>query len=565
MENKKLTFESLKKFIISRTFKILKEEEIANDEEFDDSSELDSKEDVGQVDTMNPEESNLDLDFSNISAKINELSKNFSEDELVDLYELIEKAKTTGRLGNNFNYNKMSEGHKIKQFNFITTVLASLYKDDSTLENEKKNIRDVLFIAMVQPDEFTSFEKGSGGNRPSLISRIVAKNAGIYNFVERTGRKTIDGENLRAIVSSAIEDAFDYSLENFNPSRGGQLPSNIIFNATSRAKSQVQSKYAKTALGQSSGGLKGSSLDEPLGDSDEDVDQTKSDRITGEEGQKSTSQKEAAKELSDVMQNFIISRLQSNIKHGGINPSFLEVAKLLFQGHILSEISDILGKPAGTVRQIKKRMEEVITFYVQNGSFQKYIKDKTGIKVNFTNNKYAFSVQGVGEEGEKENPLEYFKQTGIDIATGDPKGEWVPLETEKEEGVDSDTLGDIAFPKRIQVGEKVKISNLPVLMKINPEEYKNLSSKKEYTIQRIEPKEFFEPQGLDNFIIIDNAGKEVSIPSDKYLFKVEPEEKEEEPENIEDLGPDDQSLTESFIVNEIMKRVNIRILKELKK
>lgn len=493
MEKKKLTFKELRK-LIKEAYNFLKEEDedVFDDEDSNDSEEFSDVETFSNQSDSIPGEENLG--FSNASAKINQLSKKISEDALIDLNEMIEKAKTTGRINGNFNFNKMSSGEKILHFNYVTTVLATLFHDSNTSDNEKKNIRQVLMSAMGVPYETTSYEKGEGGDRPSMLSRIVAKRAKIYNLSEKA--KTIDGSYLKDIIADSIYEAIDYAINNFKPERGGEFPIFVIVKATGLTMSSAHSKSAKTAISTGFGGrnfIKSSSIDDPLGNSDEESDSTKADRFTGEEGQKSTVQKESAKELRDVINTFIEARLSKNIEDGAIPEDSLTVYKMLSTGSNLSEIADSLGRTDGSVRQLKGRLQDIITAYVQNGSFQRFIKSKTGIKVNFPNNEFAIAVQGVGETGEeKENSLEYFEQTGIDAGTGEPKGEWVPIKIAKDDDDDSGSfdwnIGDVA-------------------LKGDAETRRQKGS----------------------------------------------------------VSPYDHTLTESYIANEIMKRVNKRILKELGK
>jgi DNA-binding CsgD family transcriptional regulator len=505
MKNKNITSEELKKFIAKEAHRVLNEE---SDDKFgDDVISTDKSIENTPVDLAEPDidNSNEDItsEFSNLNPKINNLSKKLNGSSLKNLDEKIKKVIDGGRLGSDFNYNAMSFGKKINDFNYLTTVLASLYHSENISDGQKTNIRKSLWEAMYHPHETTSYERGTGEDRPSLLSSIIANKAGIREF--RAKSRTIDGSYYRDIIADSIAKAIDYMLDNFKVENGSAFPTGVIFNAASRTMSEVQSNNAKTSFSAAIGGrnyIKSQSLDEPLGDSDDERDDTKADRVTGEEGGKSTSQKEAGKELASIMTEFIENRLIANIKHGGTNPAFLEVAKLLFKGHNLAEIGDILGAKESTVRQWKARMQALITEYVKNGSFQKYIKDKTGIKVNFPDNKYTFSVQGIGEKESKEpeNSLEYFEQTGIDPETGEPKGEWVPItpnkESEEEGGGYYDKYGNLAF------GEEKP----------------------------------------------DDSEEENNL---------------EEPEDINDLGPDDDdSLNESFIAKELAKRINNRILKE---
>ena len=490
MKNKKLTLEALKKFIVDKAYRILQEENESEvktykfkvkhdngsftikttgsspeaakkkimshqgapenavtliseeeDEKFDNSGEeenplektaIDLREPETIEEPTTPEASEKHSEFSNINPKVNSLASKIDFHKLTILDAKINKAINTGRLNSDFNY--------------LTTVLASLYHNENIPAEGKSNIRKALWESMAHPYELTSYERGQGGERPSILSRVVARKANVHDFGAKS--KTIDGSYYKDIIADSIFKAIDYSLDNFKDSFF--FPTLVIFNASSRTISEVQSKSAKTAFSSKVGGIKGQSLDEPLGSADDERDETRGDRFTGEEGQKSTAQKEAAKELANVMESFVVTRLEANIKHGGANPAFLEVAKLLFKGHNLSEIADMLKTKENTIRQWKARMQAIITEYVKNGSFQKYIKDKTGIRVHFPDSSYVFAVQGkLREPGEEKENLEYFQETGVD-ADGNPTGKWISITPEKEEEEEAgggyyDKYGNLAF------------------------------------------------------------------------------------------------------------------------
>ncbi len=586
MKNNKLTIEVLKKLIKAKAHQILKER---NEEEFDDSEDEysdndekysfdnngdDERDDSGDSDFKDDLENSFtrlkskkskDADteviddnatspFSDLNDATSNLANIIGKSRVFAADKAIKNALNSGKLGKDFEYNKMVSQEKMKDFSYVVTVLASLYKGESISESEKTKIRNSIWEAMAHPYSFS----GEGVEKPTLISRIIARNAGIRDFGLKTG--TLDFSYYLDIVSKSLYDAIDSTLDTYDPNRGiASFDYMVIKNAAGRVMTGVQSKSAKTSFSTAVGGkdyIKSASIDEPLGGADEERDETKADRFTGEEGQKSSAQTEREKELSETIQDFVLSRLKSNIKHGGANALSLDIAEMLFKDTSLAEISRVLNISNENVRINKSRMETLISEYIKNGSFQKFIKDKTGIVIKFPDNKYKFALLSKTKPKE-ENDIEYFQPDKINPATGEPEGEWVQLSQPKAaENSPKDYLGDIAFPKVIEVGEDVKIIGLKALKETNPEKYANVSDKKNYKVVKKDSNEFVETGAEYFYTLIDDSGKEVTIPGEKYLEPVINGEDEE------DLGPNDQGLNETFITKQLMKLVNRRILKE---
>ena len=513
--SKKITLEGLRKFIVEKAYRILKEEG-----EFDDNTEELPSDELGNGEENYTEPASSEVgvmdkeDFSNLSAKVNQLAQQIGQDELIDLDEIIERAKTKGRISENFNFNSMISPAKRDSFNYVTTALATLYHDESTSESEKINIEKVLRETMNRPYELTSYGKGEGGSRPSILSNMIAKRAKIVNLHAKS--QTIDGSYIKEIIADAIYEAVDYTLQNFNKTKGGTFPYFVLVKATHITIDSIyKTKATKTSISRGFGGgefLKSSSIDDPLGDSVEDSDSTKADRFTGGEGKETEAQKLATKELADTVKNFVLKRLAIDIKNKDANPAFLKIAELLLGGESLATISDALNTLPGTIRANKSRLEAFITEnYVQTGIMQKYIKDKIGVQVNFPNNKFFIAVQGTEEDKKvaEENPLEYFEQKGVDPETGEPKGEWVP----------------------VKIGKGDKKSN---------------------------NKGFVDYGSYGDFDPIRGDAETRFTKGAEKPFEPEIENPEDvDQENLDDLGPDDQALTE-----ELMRRVNKRILRE---
>ena len=92
-------------------------------------------------------------------------------------------------------------------------------------------------------------------------------------------------------------------------------------------------------------------------------------------------------------------------------------------------------------------MEDFITKFVESGELQEYIKNKTGMKVDFPNNRFSLSVNGTKKGEGTVEPVEYFNVTGNDPQTGDPEGEWLTISPATHDSETSwfDSYGEIAM------------------------------------------------------------------------------------------------------------------------
>lgn len=525
MKKNTITLLELRKLIVKKAYQILKERFDDEEDDYSDNEEKysfekfkDSGDDV-DIETSdefeeNPEsfkkklvpvnlkkpETELEnvTDFSNVSSVVNNISKDFTAGQLKTLNNIIQKAVNTGNINPDFNYSKYgaqgADKSRANLFNYVTTVLASLYNDESYSEN-RVNIKKALRSTIGDAYSFSS-------NRITLskLALNIARNAKIDVTRLLSILDTVDGQEYLDIINDSIDEAFEYVLNNYDKERGGTFPAILLFNAAGRVMTGVQSKRAKSSFSSAIGGskyMKGKSLDEPLGGEDDDNDATFGDTVTGAEGEMSTSQKEGGKELANTIYSFLESRIKTDIKDGALNKNSLVVFQLLFDGKSLAEISDETGIKPGTVRQLKRRLEDFINEnYVKTGRFQSYVKNKTGINIKFPDNKYSFSVQGIDEKGrakeDVEQELEYYDENAIDPITKKP-GTWIKI-SNKDKGGD------------------------------------------------VESGNWYDDYG-------------------KLVFGDKPEESDDEleMENPDDLGPDDKGLNESFIAKELMKMVIKRI------
>lgn len=455
MKNIKITLKDLRKLIAENAFKILEDKE----EELSDvtpelNKDIDSSETLNIADETPADtdsQDSLNSSYENLSDIIKKVASSLDSTKLNQLNAEILKSLTTGKVNRNFTFDKMvSESKNRKDFDYFTTVLATLYKNANS--SEKENIRKVLFLALPVYN-MASIESGQGDIRPSSFAKTVAQKAGIgYDF--NINAKTIDASYYIDIVADAVYEAIDYFLKNYDPDRGGLFSAQVLYKAANLAKDSLGSKLHQKTF--AVGGQK-YSLDEPLGDAGEEDTETKMDRVTGKEGEVTGAEREAIKGFANSLKSFVQGKLgqKDSLKN------YLEFFNLFIQGHNLSEIADIMEKSSGNIRIIKMRMEDFITKFVESGELQDYVYDKTGIKIDFPNNKFTLSVQGNGKGAGEVEPVEYFQVTGHNPETGEAVGEWVQITPDKH---DSETTwfnnyGDLVFGREEEAQETIETSD----------------------------------------------------------------------------------------------------------
>lgn len=474
MENKKISLKELRKIVSENAFKILEDNDLESNQDINPEPEINSTniDDSTPIDKGLEDSSNDFNGFENLSDITKKLSTSIDPKKLDEINGEIIKTLSTGRINKNYNFSKMVvSGVDKSVFDYFVTVLATLYKKADS--SEKANIRKAIFLSLPVYNMASVESTDSGDIRSSSFSNLVARKAGIGSFLG-VG-KTIDASYYLDIVADSIYEAIDYALENYNPERGGTFTSVVLFKAVSNAKDKLGSKMHKKTF--AAGGEK-SSIDEPLGSSEEERDETKADRITGKEGEVSAEQREAAKEFAGALKTFVQEKLGQSPKYS----NYLEFFNLFTQGNSLSEIADIMGKEQGNIRVIKKRMEDFITKFVESGEFQDYIAEETGMKVDFPKNKFSLSVQGTATGTGEVEPVEYFQITGNDPETGEPTGEWVTLtpETHDSETTWFDKYGDLVFGRE----ESPEISSNTSQEEIGDEEENQITESLLKSIQK---------------------------------------------------------------------------------
>jgi len=423
MKKRTITLLDLKKIISENAYRILEQDDDLEDDSnlessVDDSTPIDNGLGDASNDSIsdNPESN---MPYTNLSSAISNLANSIKDEtKLSYLNDGIKKAVSSGKVSKDFTFDKMvSAGKDKNDFEYFITVLATLYKDADI--SEKKNIRDAILIAL-PPYQITSMESGRGEIRPSSLSNLIAKKAGVEYALKG---QTIDSSYYLDIVVGTVYDAVDYALNNYDPSRG-MFFTLFLYKAIGLTKDELGSVLHKRSF--EVGGRK-SSLDEPLGSSEEERDETRADRITGKEGEVSDKEKANVKEFAKAVQSFIRTKL-SNPKL----KNYLDYFNLFAKGHTSSEIADLMEITSGNARAIKKRMEDFITEFVKAGYLQQYIFDKTGIKAKFPNNEFFLSTQDAKEENKEVEPVEIFNITGTNPETGEPVGEWTEVIHKKD-------------------------------------------------------------------------------------------------------------------------------------
>jgi DNA-directed RNA polymerase specialized sigma24 family protein len=448
MKTKKLSSLELKKLISERAFKIFEanEEELNNTEEtgqdFDAGHQepsLETNPSIEEPQSNSVDKSHLN-NFDDLGDTISNISSKLNPIELEDANSQILKAISSGKVSPKYDFTIMNYGSGKKNvFDYFVSVLAAIYKNEDSAT--KNNIRKVLFLVFPVYEFFGRDAKNSEYNErvyPSSLTKLIAKKSGI-NHELNVGYKTIDSSYYIDIIADAVYESIDTALEKYNPNANVPFSSFFLVTAANKTKDKLNSKLHQKTFSLS--GQK-ASLDEPIDNKGEEPDETKVDRITGQENEQSTSEVEAMKSFAQSITNFVQDKLSSKPKL----VKYLEFFNLFTEGYNLSEIADTMNVTYGNVRVIKKRMEDFITQFVESGDLQDYINERTGLRVNFPNNKFTLSATNSTDEKQSQvEPVEYFNITGNDPQTGEPTGEWVSLTPSKGDSETSwfDKYGDL--------------------------------------------------------------------------------------------------------------------------
>ena len=446
MKKVKLKIKDLNKLISERALIMLEAElddmppsdKTSDEEVFFNNDADDSIENIGDMQVDRGDDIDADVPeaeengYTHLGLAIEKLASRIDEPFLMDLNDEIEKAIKTGRVSKDFTFTRMITSGKDKAaFDYFLSVLGALYKQSSG--TDKSNIRSAIFLAL-PVYAVSSYEKTEGNTKSSTLTNLVAKKAGIGALMHKS---TIDASYYLDIVADSIYNSIDYALENYSPDKG-TFSALVIIKASNLAKDELSSKLHKKTF--AAGGLK-QSLDEPFGD--EENAETSGDRLTGKEGDVSSTEKEAVKNFAGALKSFVTDKLsqKASLKN------YLDFFNYFSAGNNLSETADLLGVSDGNVRVIKSRMEDFITKFVESGELQEYIKNKTGMKVDFPNNRFSLSVNGTKKGEGTVEPVEYFNVTGNDPQTGDPEGEWLTISPATHDSETSwfDSYGEIAM------------------------------------------------------------------------------------------------------------------------
>lgn len=434
MKKVKLTLEELRDIILHNTFRLIKEEKFEDD---DDGLGLSDKEEKAfELPKTNDSTAEVQTqNFSDLNSTVKSIADKVGNTSILDnmILNVLEK----GRFDKKFNYNTTSKTERNRNaFNYVTTVLATLYRSSDTSETQKKHIKDALWVAMFQPYAFTSVERGSGDTRASMLSNIIANKAGIFSLY--TQKNQLQGEEYQESISNALMQAIDYSLEKaYNGSVA--FPTFVVYAAADRLKNEVKKQARKGRFGGTT------SLDEPLGTDGEEKDETQADRISGDMNTSGNdSEKEASKLFANSLKAFIEEKLAGK-------ENYLEFFRLFSEGLNMTQISDDMGISKGNLAVIKLRTQNFINKFVENGELQNFIKEKTGMTVEFPNDKFTITIREPGKKEEEAEPVGFYKedpQTGEpvkDPATGEPKLFMINTKVKPENAKYFDDYGKLAF------------------------------------------------------------------------------------------------------------------------
>src|ERR1035437_5885426 len=451
--NETMTMEQFKKLISESVITILNEDMDLTMDNGGRVANNEAEEPALDVDTGTPETRHANSKYANTASILTKISFKLNEQEVAFLDGEIDKTLATGRVNPKLTYEKSAQARleNTSRFDYYTTALATIYKKGS----QRDNIQKAMFI-IFSPYIINTVEHGSGNDKLSTLARFVAKKAGIQQ--DLWSLKDIKTSFYADVIIDSIYEAIEYSLEKFDPERGGTFFPVLLYKAANNVKDGLDAAVNKI---QFSG--KKSSLDEPIGD-EQDGD-TGVDKLTGNEGDVPIDQKEGAKSFADALKTFIQAKLSQKEEH----KKFLDVFNLLMDGNNLREITDKIfpmsagpeedKKAYGLVRAWKGRMEDFITAFIENGDFQKYVFRTTGIHVNFPNNKFRFKIQDENGKEEKSEPIEIYIETGED-ANGQMTGYWKDITPNMSGGEKSteDKLGDLVFG---EPGENERLQQVP--------------------------------------------------------------------------------------------------------
>jgi hypothetical protein len=360
----KITLSELRQYIRTEAKKLLENESSMPDAITYEAEGVESSFENNPEDSQEKTEDS----YSNVGSYLKGLSSKFSPEKLDELDREVSYIIERGRGERNFQ----NQNGNTDEFNYITSSLAGQYKNAS--ETQKDNIKSYLLFA------YSPFSlKGSGLSNYGLM---VGKRAGIAEDLFFSTNVKVD--EYHNMISEAIYEAVLYALNNYDSNKGN-FGSLLTFKSISNVKDNfkdVQKKLPSDMV---------SRLDDPIyGSEGEDDSDTGAERLAGAD-QYSFEQKGKVRAIGKAMSEFVREKFSSTRFEKA-----LELYNLLVEeGMSLDEISQMTGTKVATLTVAKHRLEEALTHFVEDGSLPRYIKDKTGIKMDFPDNR--FSVDGMKE------------------------------------------------------------------------------------------------------------------------------------------------------------------------
>lgn len=300
-----------------------------------------------------------------ILSEISVLDDNKSTIEASDIYEIgdkintkdidtselnteIEKIIKTGKGG--FSNDHAFRTNKRKEFDYLTTVLASLYKNANS--DEKTKIMQFIFTAFV-PNEKASFIK------------LVAKRARISNIESHISKQS----NVFDIIMNSIYDSIPKALQTYDLEKGSNFKTWLTNISYQKIYDNLQKEYGAIEGGERKY-YKTTSLDEPI--NGESGEETYSSMLQEPEEGFSEEQTYGMQRLADAINYYI----KNNILKTKNQKEFYRLHAE--EGLNLAQIENITGRIDSALRRERGTIEKEINKHIQSGELRDFILKTTG-------------------------------------------------------------------------------------------------------------------------------------------------------------------------------------------
>ena len=241
---------------------------------------------------------------------------------------------------------------KLNLFNYVTTVLANLYKNAN--ETTKINIRNYMLYAYLPR------------SKNSIFLKLVGNEAGVPNI--NTLNK--DSNVFDVILDETYQSIID-ALELYDPAKKVEFSTFLSV----RAKTEVLHELQRIR-GYHKGGervyTKTFSLDEPFGSEEEGQKQTFADFLE-EPSFGEREEEETKREIAQAVNSFVKTKILTKAPE-----IWNDVYNMIIIGYKSAQIADDLGESPGNIRVIKNRLAAKIDNSVKDGTMKSYVMNKTG-------------------------------------------------------------------------------------------------------------------------------------------------------------------------------------------